>query len=35
LAPIVETHPELTELIERWPHLSPDLRAAILRMVKP
>jgi len=35
LAPIVQSHPELTKLIEAWPDLSADLREAILRMVRP
>jgi hypothetical protein len=35
LAPIIEEHPDLATLIEAWPKLSPELRAAILRMVRP
>ena len=34
LARIVQEHPDLRELIERWPRLSADLGAAILRMVE-
>jgi len=33
LAQIVRQHPELAGLIERWPNVAPELRAAILRMV--
>ena len=33
LAEIVKEHPELTALIETWPTLSADFRAAILRIV--
>jgi hypothetical protein len=35
LAPIIEEHPDLVTLVEVWPSLSPELRAAILRMVRP
>jgi hypothetical protein len=33
LALIVENHPELTTLIEAWPDISSELRAAIFRMI--
>ncbi len=33
LAQIVRQHPELAGLIERWPNVAVELRAAILRMV--
>ena len=33
LAQIVRQHPELGGLIERWPNVAPELRAAILRMI--
>jgi len=29
----VRKHPELTTLIQAWPELAPELRAAILKMV--
>jgi hypothetical protein len=30
---IIKNHPELTKLIEAWPDVSLDLRAAILKMI--
>jgi hypothetical protein len=33
LAQILKDHPELATLIEAWPDVSPELRAAILRMI--
>ncbi len=33
LALIVRHHPELTTLIEAWPDATPEVRAAILRMI--
>jgi hypothetical protein len=34
LARVVQEHPELTQLIDAWPSLAPELRAAFLKMVK-
>jgi hypothetical protein len=34
LARIVQDHPELVKLIEAWPSLVPELRAAIVRLTK-
>jgi hypothetical protein len=33
LAHIVKNHPELVNLIEAWPDLSPELRVGIVKMV--
>jgi len=33
LAPILKNHPELSAMIEAWPDLAPELRAALLRMI--
>jgi hypothetical protein len=33
LSQILKNHPELAKLIETWPDVSPELRAAILRMI--
>jgi hypothetical protein len=32
LARTAEKHPDLAELIDRWPKLSAEIRAAILRI---
>ena len=34
LAQIVQEDPDLTKLIEAWPTLSKDIRAAILRLAE-
>jgi hypothetical protein len=34
LAEIVQKHPDLMDVARAWPGLAPEVRAAIVRMVK-